>query len=100
MKKYNISKNAFIDIVNLLNNNYDTSQDIKLRDTTPDILVKSGIKDYPMLMNSSHILDNILTEDEAKELGIYKKSINYHGLGVKKFLETIDQMDNPVAIYR
>lgn len=100
MKKYNISKNAFIDIVNLLNNNYDTSQDIKLRDTTPDILVKCGIKNYPMLMNSSHILDNILTEDEAKELGIYKKSINYHGLGVKKFLETIDQMDNPIAIYR
>lgn len=66
MKKYNISKNAFIDIVNLLNNNYDTSQDIKLRDTTPDILVKCGINNYPMLMNSKHILDNILTEEEAK----------------------------------
>ena len=100
MKKYNISKNAFIDIVNLLNNNYDTSQDIKLRDTTPDILVKCGIKNYPMLMNSSHILDNILTEDEVKELGIYKKRTNYHGLGVKQFLEIINEIDNPIAIYR
>jgi len=100
MKKYNISKNAFIDIVNLLNNNYDTSQDIKLRDATPDILVKCGIKNYPMLMNSSHILDNILTEDEVKELGIYKKRTNYHGLGVKKFLEIIKEIDNPIAIYR
>ena len=100
MKKYNISKNAFIDIVNLLNNNYDTSQDIKLRDTTPDILVKCGIKNYPMLMNSSHILDNILTEDEAKEIGIYKKRTNYHGLGVKQFLEIINEIDNPIAIYR
>lgn len=33
-------------------------------------------------------------------MGIYKKRTNYHGLGVKKFLETIDQMDNPMAIYR
>lgn len=98
-KRYNISSNALKDITKLLNGKYDTSQDIKLRDFTPKILVNYGIKDLPMLMNSTHILANILTKEEAKELNNYNKDVNYHGLGVKQFLNTINLIDNPIAIY-
>lgn len=98
--KNNLSKNVLKDINSLLSGKYDTSQNIKLREHTPKVLVKSGIKDLPMLMNSSHILDNILTETEAKNKNIYKRGTNYHGLGVKNYLETINSIDNPVAIYR
>ena len=66
--EYHISNNSLNDIVALLNNNYDTSQDIKLRDYTPKILVQNGIKNLPMLMNSKHILCNILNEQQAKKI--------------------------------
>lgn len=99
-KQYHVSQNALSDINSLLNGTYDTSQNIKLRDYTPKELVNAGIKDLPMLMNSSHVLDNILTEEEAKNRGIFKSGTTYHKLGVKNYLEIIDSMDNPVAIYQ
>ena len=40
-------------------------------------------------MNSNHVLENILTEREAKSMILYNKDGHYHGLGVKKFLEFI-----------
>ena len=98
--EYHISNNSLNDIVALLNNNYDTSQDIKLRDYTPKILVQNGIKNLPMLMNSKHILCNILNEQQAKKLNIFDSNSNYHGLGVKLFLNTINSLDKPIAIYR
>lgn len=98
--KNNLSENILQDITLLLNGEYDTSQTIKLRDHTPEILVKYGIKDLPMLMNSTHIIDNILTKTEAIKKNIYNSRKNYHGLGVKNYLEIINSMDNPIAIYR
>lgn len=96
----NISKNAFEDIVKLLRNEYDTSQDIKLRDNSPEKMLDLGLNNFPMLMNSSHIISNILSKDEAKEKHFYKKGTNYHSLGVKKFFEVINSLDNPLAIYK
>lgn len=98
--RYHVSQNSLSDINSLLNGNYDTSQDIRLRDYTPKELVNMGIKNLPMLMNSSHVLDNILTEQEAKDRGIYKPGTNYHKLGIKNYLEIINAMDSPAAIYQ
>ena len=99
-EKYHLSINALNDINKLLKGDYDTSQDIKLRDNTFKILVNNGVKDLPMLMNSSHILENILTKNEAIKLKIFKKKTNYHGLGVKKFLEVIYSLDAPELILK
>ena len=53
-----------------------------------------------MLINSSHILENILTKNETIKLKIFKKKINYHGLGVKKFLKVIYNLDAPEIILK
>lgn len=99
-KQYNISNDLLININKLINNEYDTSQDIKLRDNTPKILVQNGIDNLPMLMNSTHVLSNILKEEDAKKMNLYRKDTNYHELGIKKFIEVIDSIDNPVAVYK
>lgn len=98
--KYHISKNLNSDIDNVLNN-INERKPVRLRDYTPSILVNNGIKDLPMYENPSHIRKNILTESEAKQLGL---SINtrdhYHGLGKETYIKTIDSLDNPRVIFR
>ena len=95
-----LSKNISKDIDNVLNN-INARQPVKLRDHTPKILVQNGIKDLPMYENPAHIRKNILTEKEAKKLGV---SINirdhYHGLGKNLFMKVIDSLDNPRAIFK
>lgn len=98
--KYHVSDNALSDINLLLQGKYDTSQNVKLRDYTPKSLVDIGLNDLPMLMNSNHVLSNILTEQDAKKIGKYNSQSNYHGLGVKKFLETIDSLDNLEKVFK
>lgn len=88
------------DINDLLNNRYDKMQGILLRNNTPKILVKNGISNLPMLANPNHILSNILSEHEAKNMGLYNNKSNYHSLGVKLYLEVVNNLDNPIAIYK
>ena len=98
--KSNLSKNISKDIDNVLNN-INKRIPVKLRDHTPKILVQHGIKDLPMYENPAHIRKNILTEKEAKKLGI---SINirdhYHSLGKNLFIQVIDSLDKPRAIFK
>ena len=74
---------------------------VKLRNYTPKILVDSGIKDLPMYENPSHIRKNILTDTEAKKLGLaIKQKDHYHGLGKKVYMDVIDSLDNPRVIFK
>lgn len=101
-KKYfnNISENLSEDIDNVLKGTYELSQDVKLRNNTPIILVKNGIKDLPMLINQNHLKENILSITKAKKLGIYNKDANYHNLGKKLFLDAINSLDTPLIIMK
>lgn len=101
MKKYsNISENLIRDIRLLLKNKYNTGDDIKLREFTPKILVELGIKDLPMLMNQTHIKENILSVTKAKKIGVFNKDANYHNLGIDLFIKVIDSLDNPLLIMK
>ena len=74
---------------------------VKLRDYTPKMLVDNGIKDLPMYENPSHIRKNILTDAEAKKLGLaIKQKDHYHGLGKKVYMDVIDSLDNPRVIFK
>lgn len=96
----NISENLSDDIDKILNKG-TIREKIKVRETTPEILHKYGVKNLPMTMTSSHILENILTEREAKNKGFkVNKKTHYHELGKKVFIDAIKQLDNPSAIYR
>lgn len=82
-------------------NNINERNSVKLRDSTPKILVSYGVKDLPMYENPSHIRKNILTEMEAKKLGL---SVgirdHYHGLGKTVYIKAINNLDEPRAIFR
>lgn len=82
-------------------NNIKERTPIKLRDYTPKILVDSGIKNLPMYENPSHIRKNILTEQEARKLGLaINKNDHYHGLGKDLYIKAIDSLDNPRVIFK
>ena len=88
------------DIDNVLKN-INERNPVKLRDHTPTILVQNGIKDLPMYENPSHIRKNILTDNEAKQIGLTINSKDhYHGLGKNNFIKAIYGLENPRVIFK
>lgn len=104
-EKLSLSKNALQEVSDVVKQTReeaetDNRQFVKLKDNTIKALVDYGIKDLPMLERNGHVRENILTEEEAKKLGYSTKNKHFHGLGVKTYLEIIDSMDNPIAVYQ
>lgn len=93
------STNLSDDIDDVLSNP-NRRQPVKLRDNTPEALVGLGIKDLPMYENPSHMRNNILTESEAKNAGVFRDGDNYHGLGKDAFMEAIAGLDVPRAVFK
>lgn len=105
--KSNLKKTEYhtnSDIINNIDkvlNNIKERTPVRLRDYTPDILVQNGVKDLPMYENPSHIRKNILTENEARRLGLsINKNDHYHGLGKELYIKAIDSLDNPRVIFK
>jgi len=99
--RYSLREEAISEVEQAISNkNYD--KEIKLTDSSPAILIsQKGVKNLPMMMVASHVRENILTEEEAKALGL---TVNihkhYHGLGKTLFLKVIDGLDNVTEAYR
>lgn len=98
--KYHVSENFSNEIDKVLNNELKSNSQVKARDYTPKILVDNGIQDLPMLITQNHIKSTIYTKQEAENLGLSTKNINYHGLGKDLLIKAIDNLDNPQAIYK
>ena len=98
--KYHVSENLSNDIDNVINN-INERNPVRLRDYTPSQLVESGIKDLPVYENPSHIRKNILTEDEARKIGLkVSNKEHYHGLGKETYIKAIDSLDDPRVIFK
>lgn len=100
LNKNNNIKELEIDIEKVLNNIYPKNQQVKIRDTTPEVLLNSNVKNLPMLITQRHIKSIIYSLKEAKKLKLPTKNINFHGLGKGLFLEVINNLDNPKAVYK
>ena len=98
--QYSISKNAEKDIQNILADKF-YEEEVKLTDSTPSIMLgHKGVRNLPLMMLASHVRENILTEAEAKKLGLVIKGKHYHGLGETLFLDVIRDLDNITEAYR
>ena len=101
VEKYHLSKNAKNEVEDAVNNpNSDQNSMVKLRDFTPKKLTDYGVNDLPMLVRKGHLRENILTEEEASNKGFSIKNKHFHGIGIKTYLDVIDSLDNPIAVYR
>ena len=98
--KYHISENFSNEIDKALNNELPSNTQVKARDFTPKILVENGVQDLPMLITQKHIKSTIYTSQEAQNLGLQTKNVNYHGLGKELLIKAINNLDNPQSIYR
>ena len=96
----NISKNLSSDIDKILRQEYNTKNEVLLRNSTPQLLVDNGIKDLPMYINSRHLLENLISKSKARKLGIYRNDVNYHNLGKETFIEVMKALDDPIAILK
>lgn len=98
---YHLSENALNEVNDALNNpNTDINSMVKLRDFTPEQLVSVGVSDLPMLVRKGHLRENILTSSEAESKGYSTKGKHYHGLGIETYMNAIDSLDNPIAVYQ
>ena len=99
--QYHISPNFSNEIDQVLNGTYESQNQVKARDYTPEILVNNGVPNLPMLITAKHIKSTIYSQKEAQKLGLpTNKNINYHGLGKELLIKSIDSLDNPLAIYK
>ena len=99
--RYSLNRNAKTELHKALyDKNYN--EDVLLRDVTPPImLAQKGVQNLPMVMNISHIRENVFTEAEARQLGLrVNKHTHYHGLGEAFYLKVIDGLDNITEAYR
>lgn len=97
--KYHISSTFSEEIDKTLNDEMKRGSQVKARDYTPEILVNNGVKDLPMLITQKHVKSIVYTTEEANRLGLSSES-NYHGLGKDLLVKSIDNMDNPLEIYK
>lgn len=99
--KYHISENFSNEIDKSLNGEIPSNNQIKARDYTPQILVNNGVQNLPMLLTQKHLRQIIYTQQEASNLGYYiGPKDHYHGLGKENLLKAIDNLDNPIEIYK
>lgn len=99
--KYHLSENARKEILDAVyNKNTKINNMVQVRDFTPQILVNLGLNNYRMMVRKGHLRENILTKNEAKQLGYSITRKHYHGLGVNTYLKIIDSMDKPIAVYQ
>lgn len=100
MTSYIMEKSLTDRIDDVLKNIYERNP-VRLRNNTPDVLVDNGVKNLPMYENPSHVRKNILTEQEARKLGLsVRKNDHYHGLGKKLYVKVINSLDNPRVIFK
>ncbi len=99
--KYHVSSTFSEEIDKALNNQMDSSNQVKARDYTPKYLVEEGARNLPMLITQNHVRTVVYTETEAKKQGLQTgKNINYHGLGKELLINAIDNMDSPLEVYK
>ena len=99
--KYSLALNAKSEVKKALKDkNY--RNEILLAENTPRLLLGvKGVRDLPLVMNASHIRENIFTEKEAQNNGFrVGKGINYHGLGEELFFKVIEDLENATEVYR
>lgn len=99
-ENYHISENFSSEIDKALNNQLQSNTQVKARNYTPQILVDNGVDNLPMLITQKHIKSTIYTLQEAENLGLPTKNVNYHGLGKDLLIKAIDNLDSPQAIYK
>ena len=100
-----LSKNALQEVSNVVTQTKieaekSNTQFVKLKDNTIKSLVDYGIEDLPMLERVGHVRENVLSAEQAKQLGFSVKNKHFHNLGVKTYLEIIDSMDKPLGVYQ
>lgn len=99
--KYSLSTDAKTELHKAL---YDMNyrNEVLLRDETPSIMLsQKGVQNRKMVMNASHIRENVFTADEARALGLkVNDDTHYHGIGEENFLKMIDSLDNVKEAYR
>lgn len=98
--RYSLKSSARDEVKKVLSDiSYDG--EVQLTDSSPSIIAsQKGVKNLPLVMNASHIRSNILTDDEAKSMGLNPKNEHYHGLGEEIFFKVIEDLDNIDLAYR
>lgn len=100
LEKIKINEKLSNDIDNVLSN-INEYEPVKLRDYTPKVMIDVGVRNLPMYENPAHIRKNILTEQEAKNIGLsISKRDHFHGLGKDLYMQIIDSLDNPRVIFK
>lgn len=88
------------EIDQVLTGKYNKDNDVKISEYTPEILVKLGIKNLPMLINQRHLRENIISATKAKKMCIYNKNANYHNLGKQTFMQVMEKLKTPIAVIK
>ena len=98
--KFSKTKTFEAQVRDVIKNTFDKENTHIFVANTPAVLQELGIKDRPMLITASHIYSIIVSEEQAKADGRYRKKTNYHNLGIDIVSQLPQAIANPVAIVK
>ncbi|MBQ7247132.1 MAG: hypothetical protein IJS22_03460 [Lachnospiraceae bacterium] len=100
-KKYPFLRDDAEDEVHKVTTDTKYGSEVRLTDHSPSIITsQKNTKDLPLVMKASHVRENILSEAEAKKLGLSIKGKHFHRLGEELYLQVINGLDDVDLAYR
>lgn len=100
-KEYPFLRDDTKDEVHKVATDIKYGSEVRLTDHSPSIITsQKNTKDLPLVMRASHVRENILSEAEAKKLGLSTKGKHFHSLGEELYLQVINGLNDVDLAYR
>ena len=96
---YSISDSLETDLQKVLDGKFRPHEEIYIGETSNFLTDVIGADALRVTMPPAKAYSAMVTEEQAKADGRYKKNANYHGLGISGLMEALEASENPVAAF-
>ena len=98
-ERYSISDSLETDLQKVLDGTFRGDGEVYVGETSNFLTDVIGADALQVTMPSTKAYSAMVTEEQAKAEGRYKKNANYHGLGINGLMNALEASENPVAAF-
>lgn len=98
-ESYSISDSLETDLQKVLDGTFRENGEVYVGETSNFLTDVIGADALRVMMPPAKAYSAMVTEEQAKADGRYKKNANYHGLGISGLMEALEASENPVAAF-
>lgn len=98
-ESYSISDSLETDLQKVLDGTFRENGEVYVGETSNFLTDVIGADALRVMMPPAKAYSAMVTEEQAKADGRYKKNANYHGLGISGLMEALEASENPVVAF-